>query len=235
MHRARVDEICATLRLVRRYIRPIAAIVIAAGLLILFNGMELTAYIGLSEMKSLMSRMAPYEPLVFIGFCIAAIFLRLPVIFVIALGGALFGTLRGLLYGWIGGVLGAFGTFLLARYALKDFFQRRVVPQLPLLRNLDARLEKNGLQTVLLLRLFLFMAPVTNWIIGVSRLRFQDYAIGTMIGTLPVMVLLNYWGDQIAAANSLWVLAKPEILIPGLLVLLLIIGGGLLGRRILFT
>ena len=104
----------------RRYLRPIATILICAALLVLLNRMQLTRCIGLSEMKGLMSRMSPYEPLVFIGFCIAAILLRLPMIFVIALGGALFGMLHGLLYGWIGGVLGAIAAFLLARYALKD-------------------------------------------------------------------------------------------------------------------
>jgi phospholipase D1/2 len=218
---------------VRRYLRPIAAILIATGLLVLLSRMQLTRYVGLSEMKSLMSRVSPYEPLVFGGFCFAAIILRLPMIFVIALGGALFGMLHGFLYGWIGSVLGAFGAFLLARYALKEFFQRKVAPRFPWLDHLDARLAKNGLQTVLLLRFFLFMSPVTNWIVGVSRLKFRDYAIGTMIGTLPLMILLNYWGDKIAAADSLWVLAKPEILVPGLLVLLLVAGGGLMGRRFL--
>jgi uncharacterized membrane protein YdjX (TVP38/TMEM64 family) len=113
---------------VRRYLPPIAAILISIALVVFLNRMELTRYIGLSQMKSLLSRVSPYEPLVFMGFCVAAIFLRLPVVFVIALGGALFGMLHGLLYGWIGSVLGAIGAFLLARYALKEFFQRKVAP-----------------------------------------------------------------------------------------------------------
>jgi phospholipase D1/2 len=217
----------------RRYLRSIAAILISIALVVFLNGMDLTRYIGLSEMKSLLSRVSPYEPVVFMGFCIAAIFVRLPVIFVIALGGALFGMLHGLLYGWIGSVLGALGAFLLARYAFKEFFQQRVAPRFPWLGNLDARLARNGLQTVLLLRFFLFMAPTTNWIIGVSRLKFRDYALGTMIGILPLMILLNYWGGAVAAADSLCVLAKPEILVPSLLVLLVIAGGGLIGRRFL--
>jgi uncharacterized membrane protein YdjX (TVP38/TMEM64 family) len=104
--------------------------------------MELTRYIGLSEMKRLLSRASPYEPVVFMGLCVAAIFLRLPMIFVVALGGALFGMLPGLLYGWIGSVLGALGAFLLARYALKDVFQRKVAPRFPWLGNLDARRPK---------------------------------------------------------------------------------------------
>jgi len=218
---------------VKRFLRPLAGILIVAAVVFLLSRLELTRYVGLSGMKSLLSRVSPYEPLAFVGFCIAAMFLRLPVIFVIALGGAFFGVLRGLLYGWIGTVLGAFGTFLLARYALKEFFQRNVSQRLPWLSKLDERLAENGLQTILLLRFFLFMTPPTNWIIGVSRLRFRDYAIGTMIGPVPLMVLLNYWGSQVATADSLWVLAQPQILLPGLLVLLLVGGGGLLGRRFL--
>jgi uncharacterized membrane protein YdjX (TVP38/TMEM64 family) len=218
---------------VKRYLRPFAGILIFTAVVLLLGRLELARYVGLGGMKSLMSTVSPYEPVVFVGLCIAAMFLRLPVIFVIALGGAFFGVLRGLLYGWIGSVLGAFGTFLLARYALKEFFQQNVAPRFPWLSNLDARLAKNGLQTILLLRFFLFMSPPTNWLVGVSRLQFRDYAIGTMIGPLPLMVLLNYWGSRVAAAGSLWVLAQPEILVPGLLILLLVGGGGLLGRRFL--
>ena len=54
-----------------------------------------------------------------------------------------------------------------------------------------------------------------------------------MIGTLPLMALLNAWGGQVAAADSLCVLAKPEIMVPSILVLLLIAGGGFMGRRLL--
>ncbi len=217
----------------KRYVRLFAGILIVVVVVLVLSRLELPQYVSLSGMKSLMSRVAPYEPLVFIGFCIAAMFLRLPVIFVIALGGALFGVFRGLLYGWIGTVLGALGTFLLARYALKEFFQQNVAPRFPWLQNLDARLATHGLQTILLLRFFLFMSPPTNWLVGVSRLQFRDYAFGTMIGPLPLMVLLNYWGSRGAEADNLWVLAQPDILVPGLLVLLLVAGGGLLGRRFL--
>jgi len=217
----------------KSYLRLFTGILIVTVVVLLLSRLELTRYIGIGGMKSLMSRVSPYEPVVFVCFCIAAMFLRLPVIFVVALGGAFFGVLPGLLYGWIGTVLGAFGTFLLARYALKEFFQQNVAERFPWLSNLDAHLAKNGLQTILLLRFFLFMTPPTNWLIGVSRLEFRDYAIGTMIGPLPLMVLLNYWGSRVANADSLWVLAQPQILIPGLMVLLLVAGGGLLGRRFL--
>ncbi len=214
----------------KRFLRPVAGILIVIALVFLLSRLELTRYVGLAGMKNLMSRVSPYEPLVFVAFCIAAMFLRFPVIFVVALGGAFFGVLPGLLYGWIGTVLGAFGTFLLARYALKDFFQQQVAERFSWLKNLDARLASNGLQTILLLRFFLFMTPPTNWLIGVSRIQFRDYAIGTMIGPLPLMVLLNYWGSRVATADSLWVLAQPEILLPGLAILILIGGGGWLAR-----
>ena len=99
----------------KRFLRLAAGILIVIPLVFLLSRLELTRYLGLAGMKNLMSRVSPYEPLVFVAFCIAAMFLRFPVIFVVALGGAFFGVLPGLLYGWIGTVLGACGTFLLAR------------------------------------------------------------------------------------------------------------------------
>lgn len=216
-----------------RYLRPIAALLVLVGLVLLLERLEITQYMGITEMKSLMESVSPYEPLVFIGLCIAAIFLHLPVIFVIALGGALFGVTRGFFYGWVGSVLGASGTFLLVRYAAREAFQKKVSVRFPWLRNIDERLGQHGLQTILFLRFFLFMAPPLNWIIGVSQLQFRHYLIGTLLAPIPLMILTNYFGSKIAEAQSLWVLTEPEIFVPGVLVLGGVLGGGLIGSRFL--
>ena len=68
----------------KRFLRPAAGILIVIPLVFLLSRLELTRYVGLAGMKNLMSRVSPYEPLVFVAFCIAAMFLRFPVIFVVA-------------------------------------------------------------------------------------------------------------------------------------------------------
>jgi phospholipase D1/2 len=216
-----------------RYVRPVIAIVLLVGLIWLLGELDIARYLAPKELKHLMHRTAPYEPLVFIGLCIACIFLHLPVIFLVALGGALFGVTLGFFYGWVGCVLGCIGTFVLVRYAAKEAFQQKVSARVAWLASIDAKFAAHGFQTILLLRIFLFMSPPLNWVIGVSHLRLRHYISGTMLGITPILGISNYFGSLIEEAQSFRVLLEPQILLPGVLILVLVAGGGLLGSRYL--
>ena len=51
----------------KRYVRPLAGILIIAAAVLFLSRLELGRYAGVGAMKSLLSRVSPYEPLVFIG------------------------------------------------------------------------------------------------------------------------------------------------------------------------
>ena len=216
-----------------RYVRPVAAILLLVGLVWLLGKLDVARYLAPAELKHLMARTAPYEPLVFIGLCVACIFLHLPVIFLVALGGAFFGVVLGFFYGWLGCVLGSLATFILVRYAAKEAFQERVSARVKWLASLDAKFAARGFQTILLLRLFLFMASPLNWVIGVSHLKLRHYVSGTMLGITPLLGVANYFGSLIEEAQSFTVLLEPRILLPGGIIVLLVAGGGILGSRYL--
>jgi phospholipase D1/2 len=216
-----------------RYLRPAAAVVLFIGLLWLLKSLDIASYVAPAELKRLMARTEPYEPLVFIGLCVACIFLHLPVIFLVALGGAFFGVALGFLYGWLGCIIGSISTFLLVRYVAKEAFQQKVSTRFAWLSNLDATFAKHGFQTILLLRIFLFMAPPLNWVIGVSHLQLRHYIVGTMLGITPLLGISTYFGSLIEEAQTIMVLVEPRILLPGFLLLVLVAGGGLLGSRYL--
>jgi phospholipase D1/2 len=218
---------------VLRYLRPAAAVALFIGLLWLLKKLDIARYIAPAELKHLMARTEPYEPLVFIGLCVACIILHLPVIFLVALGGAFFGGALGFFYGWLGCVIGSVSTFVLVRYVAKDAFQQKVSKRVAWLARLDAKFAEHGFQTILLLRLFLFMAPPLNWVIGVSHLQLRHYIVGTMLGITPLLGISTYFGSLIEEAQSVMVLVEPQILIPGFLLLVFVAGGGLLGSRYL--
>jgi uncharacterized membrane protein YdjX (TVP38/TMEM64 family) len=67
----------------------------------------------------------------------------------------------------------------------------------PRVRALLARLDRRPILTVALLRLLLWLAPVVNYALALSSVRYRDFAIGSAIGlVIPVALaatLLGVW------------------------------------------
>ncbi len=199
---------------------------LAGAIVWFYSNYDLAKYLNVAEMRTLIDSYGIYGPLIFIGFCIAGIFLHLPGIIIIALGGLLFGIVRGFIYGWIGVLIGITGTFFCVRYIFRDFFQKSLERRFHRLKAFDERLAEKGLATILLLRLVLFLAPPLNWVIGITRVKFRHYFAGSALGVMPGIAIACYFADSIATAKSRGTLFTGEMLVPaGLVAAMLIISG----------
>jgi uncharacterized membrane protein YdjX (TVP38/TMEM64 family) len=87
---------------------------------------------------------------------------------------------------------------------------------------------------VILLRLVLFMNPVLNWALGISGVRYGNMLLGTLIGTLPGVILLTWLSSELigviqgGAARSL--LRHWQLLIPLVLAIALLRGNWFFDR-----
>ncbi|MBN1473375.1 MAG: TVP38/TMEM64 family protein [Syntrophaceae bacterium] len=210
----------------KKYIRICAGILLAGSLVWIYINYDFSKYLNIAEIRALIDSYGFYGPLIFIGFCIAGIFLHLPGIIIIALGGLLFGIVKGFIYGWIGVLIGVTGTFFCVRYILRDFFQKSLERRFHRLNAFDERLAEKGLVTILLLRLVLFLAPPLNWVIGLTRVKFRHYFAGSALGVIPGIAIACYFADSIAATKSRGTLLTGEMIVPaGLVAAMLIISG----------
>jgi uncharacterized membrane protein YdjX (TVP38/TMEM64 family) len=210
----------------KKYIKLGIGILLAGALLWTYSNYDFSKYLNIDEMRSLINSSGHYGPLIFIGFCIAGIFLHLPGIILIALGGLLFGVVKGFIYGWIGVIAGATGTFLCVRYIFRDFFQQSLERRFHRLQVFDEHLAEHGFLTVLLLRLVLFLAPPLNWVIGLTRVKFRHYIAGSALGVIPGITIACYFADSITNSKSTGTLFTWEMAVPaGLVIALLIISG----------
>jgi len=81
--------------------------------------------------------------------------------------------------------------FLVARYFMRDWIE----PRLPTrMRGWDQRLATHGFSTVLALRVVFYCAPWTNWLFGVSQVRFVPFLLATILTYIPWTVFLVYSG-----------------------------------------
>jgi uncharacterized membrane protein YdjX (TVP38/TMEM64 family) len=210
----------------KKYIKIGVGLILAGVLLWSYGTRDFSKYMDIDEMRVLMDSFGPYGSLVFIGLCIAGVFLHLPEIILIALGGLLFGVVKGFIYGWIGAIAGSTGTFLCVRYILRDVFQKSLESRFHRLQAFDERLAEHGFLTVLLLRLVLFLAPPLNWAIGLTKVQFCHYIAGTALGVIPGIAITCYFSDSIAGLKSTETLFTLKMAVPaGLVAALLMISG----------
>jgi uncharacterized membrane protein YdjX (TVP38/TMEM64 family) len=168
----------------------------------------------------------------FVGMCVGAVLLHLPEIVLIAIGGVLFGCVKGFLLGWIGSVAGSTCSFLIARYFIRDAVRRALLSRFDRMQAIDERLALRGFRTVLLLRFVLFMAPPLNWAIGVTRVRMRDYVLGSALGVMPCIAVTSFAADTVAQAGSLAGLLTLDTLLPASVAFILVTVGGLVAWKV---
>jgi uncharacterized membrane protein YdjX (TVP38/TMEM64 family) len=171
---------------------PRVLIAAAAFLLVLLVfGRE--AALRLPQFAEWVQSLGVWGPLAFVvGYGVAAVFL-IPAVLLTLAGGALFGFRRGVVYVSLGATVGATLAFLAARYVVRRFVEA-YVSRHPRLAAIDRAVESEGARLVFLLRLSPIVPFVLlNYVLGISRVRFRDYMVGT-VGMLPAVAAYVYAG-----------------------------------------
>jgi uncharacterized membrane protein YdjX (TVP38/TMEM64 family) len=217
----------------KKYMKPAVGLLLAGAVAWLGTRLDLSHYWDIERVTQLVASLGVYGPLGFICLCIAGVFLHMPEIVLIALGGVLFGQVQGFFYGWAGALAGSTATFLFARYFMRDAVQASLAGRFRHLDAIDARLASQGFQTVLMLRLVLFMAPPLNWLIAVTRVKFPQYVAASAIGIIPGVAVTCYCSSRLVKARSLADLLTAEFVVPFCLLAALMLGSMAAARRLM--
>lgn len=84
--------------------------------------------------------------------------------------------------------------FSFARFLARDWVSTRIPQRL---RRYDEALERNAFQTVVLLRLVLWMPPPLHWFFGISRVGFGTHFWGSLVGYAPPLLAVSFFAAQI--------------------------------------
>jgi uncharacterized membrane protein YdjX (TVP38/TMEM64 family) len=113
--------------------------------------------------------------------------------------GAAYGPLAGGLIALPASVAAAAVAFGVGRLAARGWIVRRGSDER--VAALDAAVEQHGLKLVVLIRLSpLVPFNVLNYALGLTRVRFRDFVVGSFVGLLPVTLLYAYLGSVAASA-----------------------------------
>ena len=151
--------------------------------------------------------MGVWAPVVFVTVYVLGIVLMMPVFLLIMVGGAVFGVVQGTLLAMVSALVGGTAAFLIGRHFARAQVARRVARH-PLLSSIDRVIGEDGMKLVFLLRLSPAVPFVlSNYTLGVTRVRLRDFVLGTF-GLVPIVAMYAAFGH---AAGTVTADGRPEV------------------------
>jgi uncharacterized membrane protein YdjX (TVP38/TMEM64 family) len=112
---------------------------------------------------------------------------------------------------WVGNMGASIIAFMFARWFARDWVNQRIPPRIA---HYDERFAVGGVWPVILLRVATGQLPPADWFLGVSRVTFGAFFVGTAIGIIPAILVAVVVGGSLLS----WALDRPALLAAGLLV-----------------
>ena len=165
-------------------LRPLLVLAAIVAVIVFVRMSGISQYLEPEKLRTLFAGFGVVAPLVYIGFYTVAPALMLPGLPISLAGATVFGPFWGVVYTIIGATLGACVAFLVARYAARDWVERRLVGSR--WSRLDSETEQNGWKAVAFTRLIpLFPFNLLNFAFGLTKISFLQYALASFIFMLP--------------------------------------------------
>ncbi|MGH7290376.1 MAG: TVP38/TMEM64 family protein, partial [Myxococcota bacterium] len=184
----------------RRWLVPALALValLAVGWLVKPQAAAVAAWLSeqLLVFAQWVKTLGPAGPLVFIAGYALAVVGFVPASLLTIGAGTIFGVVAGTAWVFIAATLGACAAFMLARTVARGAVERRILAN-PRFAAIDGAIAKDGRKIAVLLRLSpVIPFTLLNYALGLTRIRFADYAIAC-IAMLPGTLLYVYIGSLV--------------------------------------
>ena len=170
--------------------------IVAAIFLVRFTPIK--NYLTAEAMGRFLETAGFWAPLIFILIYTAGVCLFLPGTLLTGLGAAIFGAYWGFVYVWFGAMAGASAAFLIGRTLGREFASSLIGDKL---KKYDDSIERNGFATVLYLRLVYFPFTPMNFGMGLTKVHFRDYFIGTGLGIIVGTFIFTFF---IGTIKEVW-------------------------------
>ena len=166
--------------------------------IILFRLTPLKDYLTPQALGKLLETAGIWAPLVYVLVYTVGVCLFVPGTLLTGLGAAIFGPYWGFAYVWVGAMMGAAAAFIIGRTLGREFAASLIGDKL---KKYDDAIERNGFATVLYLRLVYFPFTPMNFGMGLTRVRFSDYLLGTGLGIIVGTFIFTFF---IGTLKDIW-------------------------------
>lgn len=190
------------------WIKPVAALVVLAGLIVVLRATGVTDYLtidALSEnidrVRAARDRLGIWGPIAYILVYIASTLLFLPGLAITLVAG-LFGVAWGTVFVSIGSTIGASLAFLLARYTLRPMVEEWAAKNAAF-KKIDDGVKEHGWRMVMITRLVpLFPFNLQNYAYGLTKVSFGTYVLVSWICMLPGTIAYVFLSGAIVSGEG---------------------------------
>lgn len=140
-----------------------------------------------------------WAPLIFVIVYAVGVCLFVPGTLLTALGAAIFGAFWGFLYVWAGAMVGASVAFWIGRTLGRESAAFMIGDRF---RKYDDAIERNGFAAVFYLRMIYFPFTPMNFGMGLTKVRFWDYFLGTALGIIIGTFIFTFF---IGTLREVWI------------------------------
>lgn len=193
----------------------IVALIVLIGVGIKYSGINFGA-LSPEKIETFIKSLGIWGPIAYMLFYVVRPLVLFPAGLLTAIGGAVFGPLLGTVYTVIGATGCALWEFLVARYVGREWIKKKIGHHI---QKIDTHLEKHGIWTLLLIRLIPNLPyDVQNYGLGLTKIGFGSYAVGTFFGIIPGTFAFCYLGRSLFEGNVGKILIA-ALIIAGLILL----------------
>lgn len=167
-----------------KWLRLVGLTLVIVGFVVLAKILGWDAYFDQKKLRGLIEAAGPWGFPVYVSIFSFGELAHVPGMVFVAAGVYAYGKLLGGFLAYIGAVTAVTVSFLVVRSvggsALAEIKYEFV-------KKLLAKLDERPITVVIFLRIFLWLAPAVNYVLGLSKIRLRDFVIGSAIGLiLPI-------------------------------------------------
>lgn len=195
-----------------KWLKCLVAIILGAVFLyIMIRYGKGLSHLRLGKVKRYILSYGNFASVIFlILYSLKPIVLVIPVWPLSVIAGNIFGPYKALMLSMTGCFLSGTLAFFLAKFLGRSFVDKLLKGKA---MTLDSNIEKHGFKIMALMRLtFIFPYDPLSYAAGLTKMKYRDFILGTMIGIFPEMVSYSFVGKSLEHPLS-FKFAIPIILI----------------------
>jgi uncharacterized membrane protein YdjX (TVP38/TMEM64 family) len=179
-------------------VKALLLVAFVAGAVCLVRFTPVRGYLTAEALGVLLERAGIWAPLAYIAVYAAGVCFFVPGTLLTGLGAAIFGPYWGFAWVMIGALIGAAAAFFIGRTLGREFAASLIGDKL---KKYDDAIARNGFATVLYLRLVYFPFTPMNFGMGLTKVRFRDYFLGTALGIIVGTFIFTFF---IGTLKDVW-------------------------------
>jgi phospholipase D1/2 len=184
----------------RRLWIAIAVLAALLGMVAAWRWTPLADYIDVGRITAwaVSLRSNPARPFIILGAYLVGSIVSVPITVLIFATSLVFGPVMGIVYSFVGCLLGAITTYAIGYFLGRDFVRKLMGTKW---QGIEHKINQTGVLAVAALRA-IPIAPFTviNIISGAFQVPIRDYFLGSLIGLAPGIIVTNLFAHQLQSA-----------------------------------